>query len=127
MARAPLRRPARDAPIGSGGTRQNGRILGGAVRSGERPRSRRGGPDMGDDSRRSARAGRRAGPATLTPPVGLPATPDGVVDPCVCRHGRDVHEHWRRGTDCGVCGRERCAAFRPEGGRLRRLLRRRAR
>jgi hypothetical protein len=101
---------------------------------------------MHDDSRGTRGRARRAGPSTLTPPTGLPAAPDAaapdaaapdapvvqpprtvprapVVDPCVCSHGREAHEHWRRGTDCGVCGREGCAAFRPEGGRLRRLLR----
>ena len=93
---------------------------------------------MHDDSRETRGRARRAGPSTLTPPIGLPAAPDAaagapaepprpappVVDPCVCSHGREAHEHWRRGTDCGVCGRAGCAAFRAEGGRLRRFLRR---
>jgi hypothetical protein len=84
--------------------------------------------------------------AVLTPPTGLPAarsTPPGeaagapprvpprppaaappVVDPCVCRHAREAHEHWRRGSDCGVCGPRRCARYRRRGGALRRFLRR---
>lgn len=97
---------------------------------------------MGGESRSESGGarghGRRAGPSTLTPPTGLPAAPDdasalgpprpappgAVVDPCVCRHGREVHEHWRRGTDCGICGQDRCGAYRREGGALRGLLRR---
>lgn len=31
---------------------------------------------------------------------------------CVCGHPRRVHEHWRTGSDCGVCGGNRCARFR---------------
>ena len=94
---------------------------------------------MGGESRSESggtrRTDRRAGPSTLTPPTGLPATPDdvsalvptppvAVVDPCVCHHSREVHEHWRRGTDCGICGGDRCGAYRREGGALRGLLRR---
>jgi hypothetical protein len=31
---------------------------------------------------------------------------------CRCGHPLDVHRHWRRGDDCGVCGPTRCAGFR---------------
>ena len=30
---------------------------------------------------------------------------------CVCGHARDAHEHLRRGSDCGSCGRDTCRAF----------------
>ena len=79
----------------------------------------------------------------LTPPTGLPAAPENpdsaravvppagpggsaapVVDPCVCRHAREAHEHWRRGTDCGICGVSGCARYRRQGGAVRRFLRR---
>jgi hypothetical protein len=120
---------------------------------------------MSDDAPRRpgrgpARHARPASSAVLTPPAGLPATPDGpaipaapaipdapeipestagmqavvppraparppaVVDPCVCRHAREAHEHWRRGTDCGVCGPQGCSRYRRRGGAVRRFLRR---
>lgn len=77
----------------------------------------------------------------LTPPVGLPESPRTVggqpppivgaggrrVDPparCVCGHARDVHEHYRPGSDCGICGAAECAAYRHSAGLLRRMLRR---
>jgi hypothetical protein len=96
---------------------------------------------MGDDAARHRR-GSAGTPAVLTPPTGLPATPPParavpppppprppateapVVAPCVCRHAREAHEHWRRGTDCGVCGPQACARYRRRGGALRRALRR---
>ena len=31
---------------------------------------------------------------------------------CVCGHSKDVHEHYRAGSDCGVCGRDVCPRFR---------------
>lgn len=37
--------------------------------------------------------------------------PDTAV--CLCGHGMEVHEHFRPGSDCGVCGRAACAGFRP--------------
>jgi hypothetical protein len=101
---------------------------------------------MGDDaslphvrhgSARGNRRSARTGSSTLTPPTGLPSLDDAqVVAPpppappeptaglCVCRHPKAVHEHWRRGTDCGICGVSRCRAFRKQGGALRRFLRR---
>jgi hypothetical protein len=44
----------------------------------------------------------------------------------MCGHAKTAHEHYREGADCGVCGAESCAAFRPEEERgfLRRLFRR---
>jgi hypothetical protein len=96
---------------------------------------------MGDDAtRRRGPASRRnrsaSASSVLTPPTGLsvpqdvPAhappvvpPPRRVVDPCVCRHGRAAHEHYRRGTDCGVCGPQQCARYRRRGGRVRRFLR----
>ena len=104
---------------------------------------------MGDDAARRegpptpvSRRGRRGttGSSVLTPPTGLPELPDEVqtvgpplppappretaVAPCVCSHARAAHEHWRRGTDCGICGPDRCSSYRRRGGALRRLLRR---
>jgi hypothetical protein len=101
---------------------------------------------MGDDptprhvrhgSARGSRRSARTGSSTLTPPTGLPSLDDAqvVVPPppeppaptaglCVCRHPKAVHEHWRRGTDCGICGVSVCRAYRKQGGALRRFLRR---
>jgi hypothetical protein len=31
---------------------------------------------------------------------------------CVCGHDHDVHFHFRRGADCGRCGRVACPEFR---------------
>ncbi|GAA2749544.1 hypothetical protein [Amnibacterium kyonggiense] len=31
---------------------------------------------------------------------------------CVCGHAHDAHEHYRRGTDCAICGAETCPKFR---------------
>ncbi len=90
--------------------------------------------------------------SVLTPPVGLPAAQadpgppppapaearaegpaEALAEPpgaarapgrCVCGHPRAAHEHYRRGSDCGVCGAAQCACFRRRGGPLRRLLRR---
>ena len=30
---------------------------------------------------------------------------------CQCGHVEAAHEHYRRGTDCGICGRDACPAF----------------
>ena len=107
-------------------------------------------PTMDDSARDRAaqRGGRRpgTGSSVLTPPVGIPAVPDGivpaqraapvspntppkrpaVVNPCTCGHPKAAHEHYRAGTDCGVCGATACAGFRPaeRTGMVRRLLRR---
>jgi hypothetical protein len=32
-------------------------------------------------------------------------------DLCGCGHPRAAHEHYRRGSDCGLCGAQKCAAF----------------
>ncbi len=31
---------------------------------------------------------------------------------CLCGHTRDVHEHYRPGSDCAVCGHPGCVKFR---------------
>ena len=49
---------------------------------------------------------------------------DALAGSCRCGHGSPAHEHWRRGSDCGVCGAASCASFRRRGGRVRRFLRR---
>jgi hypothetical protein len=33
-------------------------------------------------------------------------------DVCACGHIREAHQHFRRGSDCGVCGRVGCRRFR---------------
>jgi len=86
-----------------------------------------------------------SGSVVLTPPTGIPTQPDletlvpgqrtpddtrptapprTVVEPCTCGHARAAHDHYRPGTDCGACGAEGCDAFRPEGGSVRKALRR---
>lgn len=64
--------------------------------------------------------------ATSTEPVGRPqpplravGSPGPVAGPgCTCGHGKQAHDHYRRGTDCALC---QCAKFsRPL---LRRLFR----
>lgn len=35
---------------------------------------------------------------------------------CQCGHSEEAHSHYRRGTDCGTCGRDRCSAFKPSKG-----------
>ncbi len=31
---------------------------------------------------------------------------------CRCGHEKAAHQHYRRGTDCGVCGATACPRFR---------------
>jgi ethanolamine ammonia-lyase large subunit len=31
---------------------------------------------------------------------------------CVCGHVKEAHEHYRRGSDCGICGSAICGAYR---------------
>jgi hypothetical protein len=31
---------------------------------------------------------------------------------CGCGHDREAHEHYRRGSDCGVCGDALCSKFK---------------
>ena len=35
-----------------------------------------------------------------------------LANVCVCGHAREIHEHFRQGSDCGACGGERCPRFR---------------
>jgi hypothetical protein len=51
----------------------------------------------------------------MRPDVGLGFT-------CRCGHALDNHRHVRPGSDCGICGVERCARFRPKRRLMRRLL-----
>lgn len=37
----------------------------------------------------------------------------GGRPPCRCGHPAEVHEHYRRGTDCGACGLPDCPAYSP--------------
>jgi hypothetical protein len=67
---------------------------------------------------------REAAAAPLTPPVAPVTPPKTVIEPCVCGHARDAHEHYRPGRDCGSCGASHCAEYRREGGAVRRTLRR---
>jgi hypothetical protein len=55
----------------------------------------------------------------------IPAHPPAAVatTSCVCGHEESAHEHWRRGSDCGICGGGSCPSFRRRGGALHRLLR----
>lgn len=57
-------------------------------------------------------APRAAAENTALPPV---ATTSVAVDLCRCGHERDAHDHYRAGTDCGVCGTS-CRAFHPRSG-----------
>lgn len=101
-----------------------------------------------DGAGRGARR-RAAGSSVLTPPTGMPAVPElgtvfptqrqdsppvpetppappvqrTVVAPCVCGHAEEAHEHYRPGSDCGVCGMRECGEYRAEHGALRRMLR----
>jgi hypothetical protein len=36
---------------------------------------------------------------------------------CRCGHGRETHEHFRSGSDCGICGTRSCHHFRRPGWR----------
>ena len=31
---------------------------------------------------------------------------------CKCSHSQGAHEHYRRGSDCAICGAEVCRRFR---------------
>jgi hypothetical protein len=108
-------------------------------------RGRRRGPGSSSPGRRAT------GSSVLTPPTGVPVVPpdpghrldagppprtapdppvtpvppvaDAVASPCRCGHSSDAHRHWRRGSDCGQCGADTCAAYRSVDGVVRRLLR----
>lgn len=32
---------------------------------------------------------------------------------CRCGHSRQVHQHYRPGSDCGACGPADCPGYRP--------------
>lgn len=40
--------------------------------------------------------------------------------PCVCGHTKAAHEHYRRGSDCALCGAATCGRFRPASSSGRR-------
>ena len=40
---------------------------------------------------------------------------------CLCGHAQAAHEHFRAGSDCGVCTAEHCPRFRSDN-LLNRLL-----
>ena len=75
----------------------------------------------------------------LTPPVGIPLPPSRQRRPaegqppaspppeavpaaklCTCGHEREAHEHYRKGSDCGICGAAGCAAYTRAPARKRR-------
>jgi hypothetical protein len=66
---------------------------------------------------------REATAAPVTPPIAPVTPPKTVIEPCVCGHARDAHEHYRPGRDCGACGAHDCADYRRAGGAVRRALR----
>ena len=97
------------------------------------------GTNVGSSNSGPARRGRqsKAASSVLTPPVGIPAVPaqrqapgtpsvrpKAVLDPCLCGHAREAHEHYRPGRDCGACGAHDCADYRRAGGVFRGALRR---
>lgn len=66
-------------------------------------------------------------PGAAAPVATTPTPPADVAvsaTSCLCGHEAEAHEHWRRGSDCGVCGPATCPVYRRCGGRLRRILRR---
>ncbi|WP_343947017.1 hypothetical protein [Pseudonocardia zijingensis] len=62
---------------------------------------------------------------SVTLPADPPQPPEQhtVVDPCLCGHGPEAHEHYRPGSDCGACGRSACGEYRAADSAWRRLLR----
>jgi hypothetical protein len=56
-------------------------------------------PSPHEGRRRKAPRPREA----VTPPS------TAVLKPCACGHGRQAHEHYRRGKDCALCS---CARYR---------------
>ena len=46
--------------------------------------------------------------ALARPEVGLAPAPSAGVATCSdCGHGRQAHQHYRRGTDCAMCDCDR--------------------
>ncbi|NMI02050.1 (Fe-S)-binding protein [Pseudonocardia acidicola] len=47
--------------------------------------------------------------------------PRAVEGPlCRCGHGPQAHDHYRPGSDCGICGAASCRRFVASGARTRR-------
>lgn len=45
-----------------------------------------------------------------------PPAPQPRARPCArCGHQRNIHEHYRQGTDCASCGRAACWAYKQPG------------
>ena len=64
-------------------------------------------------------------PAVTAPAVAhMPPDVEALAGFCLCGHGAPAHEHYRAGSDCGVCGAGGCSVFRLRRGRARRVLRR---
>ncbi|MCW2699961.1 MAG: hypothetical protein JWQ45_1496 [Blastococcus sp.] len=60
----------------------------------------------------------RTPPGTMRPRPAVPPTAAAAAKPCVCGHGRQAHQHYRRGKDCALCS---CARYqRRLMGRWRR-------
>jgi hypothetical protein len=55
-----------------------------------------------------AQPGAAGQPPSVTQPPPVDAGPA-----CTCGHPRQAHEHYRRGSDCALCG---CARFRRRCG-----------
>ena len=66
-----------------------------------------------------------AAPDLPGPPMTrLPANPtEALAGFCLCGHEPRAHEHWRPGSECGVCGPGGCPTYRERGGRARGFLR----
>lgn len=72
-------------------------------------------------TQRTTAPAERPADAGREPVTGSPPAQRAAVDPCVCGHSRQAHEHYRPGSDCGACGRRGCGAYRPQNSRgLRR-------
>lgn len=41
------------------------------------------------------------------------AIPDNAISDkvCKCGHAHEAHTHYRRGTDCAICGADVCSVF----------------
>jgi hypothetical protein len=55
---------------------------------------------------------------TPRPREAASPTPAATLKPCACGHGRQAHQHYRRGKDCALCS---CTRYRR--GLLSRWLR----
>jgi hypothetical protein len=61
-------------------------------------------------------------PAPREPQGGARDGTAAIAGSCLCGHGGQVHEHWRSGSDCSVCGPTGCPSFRRRVGGVRRVL-----